>query len=171
MKNIHSLIQIDWKEWLENLPEEEKDSFSKIPYYNGGWVKKVEGINKKYQNGYSIEGAFLEKEGMFYYDKGLYLICSIGGSRGHQTKHYYLVKLEKEKPELIKHIIDGRDWAVRLWEDIEKNLTEKDKKEIIKENTKDEEEKGNIKEEVEKLIKKYGKREVLKIAYNYQEED
>lgn len=83
--------------------------------YNGGWRKKVEGLNKALTNGYSIVGDFVQA-GTTYYEPGLYLDCDVQGSRKNHRKHYVLFRIGDEG--LLKTIAtcgDARDWAVQLW--------------------------------------------------------
>ena len=103
-------------------------SFEKVvdpdfPFYNGGWVKRVTGLDKSVQNGYSITGEFVEKSGKFIHADGLYLVCDVQGSRKKQEKNYILIRLTDQKPEILKTVLDGeRDWAIKFWDVIEENL-------------------------------------------------
>ena len=110
--------------------------------YNGGWVKSVTGLDKNYQNGYSLKGNFIGNKrikNVNLVENELYLDCSIGGSRKNQEKNYHLFKLEDGKIKIIKTIEDGQqDWAVLLWEDVERELgLQKTKTELIFDKIKD----------------------------------
>ena len=133
LKNEKSASFEDVEKLMQRIKGEEKsptvcDLFKKIKekatlscgYYNGGWIKTVIGVNKKATNGYSITGDFVQKQGTFPYKDGLYLCCSIEGSRKNRENNYILFSFDGEKVEVIKEIEDGRrDWAVLLWEHIE----------------------------------------------------
>mgnify|MGYP006284446335 CR=1 FL=1 len=112
-------------------------------YYNGGWVKKVIGLDKTKQNGYSLLGDFVDKEGNFIYSDGLYLMCDIQGSRNHQQRNYYLYSVVDNEPKLLhEELKGGKDWAIRFWDVIEQNLLSDDDKkkqkiEMIKKTMKD----------------------------------
>lgn len=94
--------------------------------YNGGWVKTITGLDKDYNNGYSLNGEFVANKRVknVNLEKNiLYLDCSIGGSRKHPEKDYHLFKLVDGEIEIIQTIEDGQaDWAVQLWENIEQEL-------------------------------------------------
>jgi hypothetical protein len=90
--------------------------------YNGGWIKAVNSLNKSVTNGYSIVGDFA-RSGLNWNAPGLYIDCSIGGSRKHPEKVYSLFRLA---PDGTAHLIFGvdnvRDWAPRMWPHIEKEF-------------------------------------------------
>jgi len=89
--------------------------------YNGGWVKAVLGIDKAQTNGYSLVGDFVQ--GTTWLNPGLYLDCSIAGSRKHPEKYYTLFRLTQTGDvESLATAYDTRDWAVRLWSAIETAL-------------------------------------------------
>ena len=94
--------------------------------YNGGWVKQITGLDKDYKNGYSLNGEFIANKRVKNVDleeNNLYLDCSIGGSRKNQEKNYHLFKVENGEIEIIQTIEDGQsDWAVQLWDNIEREL-------------------------------------------------
>lgn len=92
-------------------------------YYNGGWMKSITEIDRTKKNGYSLVGDFVEKEGLSLYDPGVYLLCDVQGSRKHHRKNYVVVAFDGEKVGKVAELEDGgRDWALQLWDDIEKAL-------------------------------------------------
>ena len=99
--------------------------------YNGGWIKTITAINKKKQNGYSLIGEFLPNNqgNIDLQENTLYLDCSIGGSRKNQTRDYHLFTIQHNgEINLIQTIEDGgKDWAVTLWDNIEKTLSQQPK--------------------------------------------
>lgn len=104
-----------------------EENVTKIPgynRYNGGWLKKVTGLDKTRTNGYSILGEFVKTP--FYANAGdLVLDCSIGGSRKHQVKAYHLCRVEEDGSlTMIEEVEHSREWAVNFWDAIEKNLPE-----------------------------------------------
>ena len=104
--------------------------------YNGGWVKTITGLDKDYQNGYSLNGEFVANKRVKNVDLKeniLYLDCSIGGSRKNQEKNYHLFKFEDGEIEVIQTIENGQsDWALQLWDNVEKELgLQKSKIEMI----------------------------------------
>lgn len=93
--------------------------------YNGGWIKTVESLDKSYKNGYSLVGEFLpvSSGNIDLKEDELYLDCSIGGSRKNKEKDYHLFKVIDGEVFVIKTIEDGgNDWAMSLWETVEKEL-------------------------------------------------
>lgn len=87
---------------------------SKDVYYNGGWVKKIDSINKELQNGYCFEGDFVRKSGLVEVQIGIYLICDIQGSRKNQKKYYYFGRLQENGEfEVIKKVT-GIDWVLKV---------------------------------------------------------
>ena len=97
--------------------------------YNGGWIKTVERIDKSKTNGYSLVGEFC-KSGLQWMSPGVYLDCSIGGSRKYQRNVYTVFAL-REDGSVVAYNDDtiveegrGGDWAVRLWPVIERALRE-----------------------------------------------
>ena len=92
--------------------------------YNGGWVKSVTKLDKRQTNGYSLVGDFL-KEGLQWLSPGVYLDCSIGGSRKHPAKTYTVFLLKPDgSVEKLGSVEQCRDWAVRLWDIIEDGLNQ-----------------------------------------------
>lgn len=96
-------------------------SFSR---YNGGWIKSITKLDKSQTNGYSLVGEFV-KQGLQWLSPGVYLDCSISGSRKNQVKSYTVFKLEKDgSVKLLGTAGDSRDWAVKLWPVIESGLND-----------------------------------------------
>jgi hypothetical protein len=95
--------------------------------YNGGWIKTVTGLNTKTTDGYSILGEFV-KDGIQWQDPGLYLDCSIGGSRKQQERWFTLFVLtpdgEIQKVGKWWKIpgSSGGTWAPHFWDEIERQL-------------------------------------------------
>lgn len=95
--------------------------------YNGGWIRHVTGLNTKTTDGYSILGDFV-KDGIQWADPGLYLDCSIGGSRKQQERWFTLFVLTPEGE--IQKVgkwwkISGKSggtWAPHFWDEIELQL-------------------------------------------------
>lgn len=101
--------------------------------YNGGWLKKVEKIDKEITTGYSIIGEFVSS-GDFkeYYEDGLYIDCNKDGTRSKPKNNYRLIKINNGHPYTIKELMNAnRGWAVELWDHIELEIpqVEKNKKE------------------------------------------
>lgn len=95
---------------------------SNFSRYNGGWVKYIIGLDKSKTNGYSLLGRFLNT-GLQWLDPGLYLDCSVAGSRNHPEKRYTLFQLlETGEIKVLERQGDFKDWAVRLWPAIEEAL-------------------------------------------------
>ena len=97
--------------------------------YNGGWIKSVERLDKSKTNGYSLVGEFC-KSGLQWMSPGVYLDCSIGGSRKNQRYVYTVFALREDGTTVAYNddaiAVEGRggDWAVRLWPVIERALGE-----------------------------------------------
>lgn len=92
-------------------------------YYNGGWLKTVTGIDKTQSKGYSIEGSFLDnKNGLNDIEKGLFLGCSIEGSRKHQEKCYLLFEVDVNGEVQIIQYTERNDWYLFLRPHIDKFL-------------------------------------------------
>lgn len=95
--------------------------------YNGGWIRHVTGLDTKKTDGYSILGDFV-KDGIQWQDPGLYLDCSIGGSRKNQERWFTLFVLtpdgEIQKVGKWWKISgsSGGTWAPHFWDEIEAQL-------------------------------------------------
>lgn len=88
--------------------------------YNGGWTKSVVGIDRSKNNGYSLQGEFMGKDGDTYEVSKLYLDCGIAGSRKNQEKYYNLFTVGPDGSiTVIVSAKDTRGWALELWDDIE----------------------------------------------------
>lgn len=95
--------------------------------YNGGWAKRVTGLDKSKKNGFSLLGDFVDAGATKNdYEPGLYINCNIHGSRKNQRKTIQLLKLNEDGSlDLLKEEEDlGRTWAVEFWDLIEENLEE-----------------------------------------------
>jgi len=99
------------------------DIFSElnISRYNGGWSKKITGLDKSKNNGYSILGDFISiNQGLNNLSDGIYLDNDKSGSRKNHTQNYSLFSILNGEIDLISFIPDGKnDWALHLWGDIE----------------------------------------------------
>lgn len=97
-----------------------------VSRYNGGWTKTVTGLDKTKNNGYSILGEFTTiHKGMNQLQDGLYLDNNKDGSRKNQTSNYTLFSVKGDSLAIVKKVEDGgRDWALHLWEEIEKYFGE-----------------------------------------------
>lgn len=106
----------------ENLPasaypfNKRPEGFSR---YNGGWIKQVTGIDKTKTDGYSILGPFAKAQ-KTWNNPGLYLDCSISGSRKNQTKYYHLFILNEDGTitRVGDELKGSLGWAVELWDSI-----------------------------------------------------
>jgi len=102
---------------------------SKFSRYNGGWVKRVEKLDKSKTNGYSLVGEFC-KDVAQWMQPGVYLDCSKAGSRKN-VRYIYTVFLLRHDGTAVAYndsavSVEGRggDWAVRLWPVVERALAE-----------------------------------------------
>lgn len=117
-----------------NYMEETKE-IETVSRYNGGWLKRITGLDKSVNNGYSLIGDFVE--GGDYkntYEEGLYLDCSKEGSRKNQVWNYHLFRFSEENGVEVLQVLEdaGRTWAVEFWDTIEKELnTGEDKVQTI----------------------------------------
>ena len=102
------------------------DRFSR---YNGGWVKRITGIDKSLTSGYSLLGDF-KKGGKTWNTPGAYIDCSIDGSRKRQERRFTLFMLRKDGsvkkygPEWKYQGSSGGDWAVEYWPSISEILAD-----------------------------------------------
>jgi len=100
-----------------------------ITRYNGGWIKRIDEIDKSKTNGYSLVGEFV-KAGIQWMTPGVYLDCSKGGSRKNVRYVYTVFVLCEDGTARAYNdnqiTVEGRggDWAVRLWPAIERALEE-----------------------------------------------
>lgn len=102
---------------LANINElAEQAAGARFSRYNGGWIKTVTGLDKAKTNGYSITGEFIRGGGPAWLDPGLYLDCSIDGSRHYPDRRYTLFALRPDGTvEALATAQDHRGWAVDLW--------------------------------------------------------
>lgn len=110
----HAAEQNESGDLLLNLDQVARDlpGYSR---YNGGWTKQVTGLNETVTNGFSILGDMV-KNRRDWCPPGLYLTCSIGGSRAHPRKNYQLFRLHPDGVvSLAGQAGDTRDWATNLW--------------------------------------------------------
>ncbi len=105
---------------------EETKGIPTVSRYNGGWLKTVNGLDKSFTNGFSIEGQFV-KAGNYKmdYSHGLYLDCSKDGSRKNQVWNYHLFRVDDDGFHLL-HTVEngGRNWACEFWEIIDDEKSE-----------------------------------------------
>lgn len=88
--------------------------------YNGGWIKKIDQIDKSVTTGYSLVGPFV-KDGLQWVTPGVYLDCSIDGSRRKPRRYYTVFIIRPDgSAEVVGEAGDTRDWAVTLWPVVEK---------------------------------------------------
>lgn len=111
---------VDFKEFVKE--------YTNSPYYNGGWVKKVDSVDLTKSNGYCFVGDFITKEGLVEIEPGYYIICDIEGSRHHPEKSYLFVKVSENGD--INEVFDdgwiyGRDWALKLRDRINQIINKK----------------------------------------------
>ncbi len=97
--------------------------------YNGGWIRKIDRVDKSRTNGYSLVGEFC-KNGLQWMSPGVYIDCSKGGSRKNQRHVYTVFVLNEDgtakafNDSAVTVEGPGGDWAVRLWPVIETALAE-----------------------------------------------
>jgi hypothetical protein len=98
---------------LLDLMEERECYFS-----NGGWVKKLTKIDETKKQGYKYVGEFLPSacmKGLFEFDPGYYIVCSIEGSRSHKVKYVWLIYINDEKVHFLhEKPFKGNDWALQM---------------------------------------------------------
>ncbi len=131
---IESFLEKIFKEWPKdnnNKPIEEEIIRPYFSRYNGGWIKSVIGLNKKVTDGYSIKGEF-DPQGVQWTNPGLYLDCSIDGSRKNQYHCYHLLKLSISGEWSYLFGVSGRyNWATKFWPIIEQELSSPPAKEEL----------------------------------------
>jgi hypothetical protein len=106
--------------FCENINANLKPKEEGFTRYNGGWIKTVTGLDKSVTNGYSLRGNFAQAR-ITWNSPGLYLDCSIGGSRKNQDNYYHLfiLKTDGSISRVGPEIKNGKDWAVQLWSYVE----------------------------------------------------
>lgn len=92
-----------------------------ITRYNGGWSKRITGLDKSKANGYSLVGGFINDPAILPVG-ALVLDCDINGSRKNQRKSYIVARVTAEGLEVLAEAGDSRDWAISLWPAIESAL-------------------------------------------------
>lgn len=86
-------------------------------FYRGGWIKKLKGIDESKENGYKYEGEFLPSRaltGLYEFKKGIYIVCSLRGSRRNPTKYVRLIKINEEGIHYFGECFEGNDWALQI---------------------------------------------------------
>lgn len=122
-QNNKGQLLVDIEEFAKSnlYVDEYREGFSR---YNGGWIKSVTGIDKSHTDGYSVLGNFAWKGKQWYYP-GIYLDCSISGSRKAWQYRYHLFVLRKDGSfKSIADEVRSISWAVDLWKPIEKALSD-----------------------------------------------
>jgi len=115
---------VEGKVLVKNLDQIRDDGIA-IDRYNGGWLKRVTGLNKERLNGYSIEGEFVKPP--FYCVPGdVILDCSKVGSRKHVECIYTVMRVREDGHfEEVGRYDAGeerRGWAPEVWPFIEEAL-------------------------------------------------
>ena len=112
---------------LRRVAEEYVDGFSR---YNGGWIRKIDRIDKSKTNGYSLIGEFC-RDGLQWMAPGVYLDCSRGGRRKYQRMIYTVFVLHEDgtvtaynDDAVVSDVGQGGDRFVRLWPAVERALEE-----------------------------------------------
>lgn len=106
---------------LINVNEMAKNGNPNYTRYNGGWVKRVSQIDKSKTDGYSLIGSFVNNT--TWLTPGLYIDCSIAGSRKSHDKRYALLRLTATgEVETLGTTFDKREWAIEFWPAIEEAL-------------------------------------------------
>ncbi len=108
---------INWKEIIS--------SDSRNNFYNGGWVKQATGVDKSQGNGYCFEGDFVSRaiNGLTECGDGLYIVCSVEGSRKNQEKRVAVYRVAGEQVERVIDWVYGNDWALQIRDQVAELLT------------------------------------------------
>ena len=106
-------------ELLLNITAVASEVIPHFTRYNGGWIRRIDTVNEKMTTGYSLVGEFAG-EGLTWHKPGLYLDCSIGGSRKNQKYQYSLFILGQDGVAKYLDALEirwgkGGDWAVCMW--------------------------------------------------------
>jgi len=97
--------------WQEVIYDDTAD----YAFYNGGWVKKVKRVDKSKTNGYAFEGTFINPiDGLSECRDGIYIVCSIEGSRKHQKKCVAVFRIKDDKVTKVIDWVEGGDWALKI---------------------------------------------------------
>jgi len=110
----------DEGELLLNITAVAAEVIPNFTRYNGGWIKRVTGVDETKTDGYSLIGDFT-KTGLTWHQPGVYLDCSIGGSRKNQAYRYSLFILQPDGVGKYLGITEtrlgrGGDWAPHFWD-------------------------------------------------------
>ncbi|ADI74098.1 hypothetical protein Metev_1226 [Methanohalobium evestigatum Z-7303] len=98
----------------------------------GGWMRKVESLDKKYTNGYSLVGPFYNVSKKQWLAPGLYIDCSKSDENGKIRYCCTLVKLNYDSTvKILDQQCNNQSWAVDMWDVIEKHLPEFKSHEVI----------------------------------------
>lgn len=99
---------LNWKEIIQ-------DDTGDYEFYNGGWVKEVTGVDKSKSNGYAFEGRFVNPiNGLSECGDGLYIVCSIEGSRRRHKKCVAVFEIKNDKVTKAIDWVEGNDWALKI---------------------------------------------------------
>ena len=99
---------LNWKKIIE-------DDTGDYEFYNGGWVKEVTGVDKSKSNGYAFEGRFVNPiNGLSECEDGLYIVCSIEGSRRRHKKCVAVFEIKDEEVTKAIDWVEGNDWALQI---------------------------------------------------------
>ena len=115
-------------ELLLNITAVASEVIPHFTRYNGGWIRRIDTVNEKMTTGYSLVGEFAG-EGLTWHKPGLYLDCSIGGSRKNQKYQYSLFILGQDGVAKYHDALEirwgkGGDWAVCMWDAVYAALKE-----------------------------------------------
>lgn len=110
--------------WRDIVRDSRRDGTA---FYNGGWVKAITAVDKGKSNGYCFAGGFISGavDGMVEVEDGLYITCSIAGSRKNQNKEYAVYQVSGDEVTQVLDWVDGRDWALKLRDKVAELLAEK----------------------------------------------
>ena len=99
---------LNWKKIIE-------DDSGDYNFYNGGWVKEVTAVDKSKSNGYAFEGRFVNPiNGLSECRDGLYIVCSIEGSRRRQKKCVAVFEIKDDEVTKVIDWVEGNDWALKI---------------------------------------------------------
>lgn len=119
-------------ELLLNITAVASEVIPHFTRYNGGLIRRIDSVNEKITTGYSLVGEFVWK-GLTWNKPGLYLDCSIGGSRKNQKYQYSLFILGQDGVAKYLDVLEirwgkgggwGGDWAVCMWDAVYAALNE-----------------------------------------------
>lgn len=93
-------------------------SFSRT---RGGWMKRIEGLDKQHSNGYSFVGSNFIKVGNFNTNimNGLYLDQSTSIIDNRKVFTMNLFKIIDGEVELLKTTPKTNGWAMEFWDEVE----------------------------------------------------